>query len=57
MKNFIKSLIKNEDGQGLTEYALILGSIAILVMFILMSGIMGHVANLFEGVEEDLGSI
>ena len=57
MLNFIIRFYKNEDGQGLTEYALILGSIAILVLFILLTGIFGHTERIFGDAEVELDSI
>ena len=57
MLKLFKGIYLQESGQGLTEYALILGSIAIVVIFVLISGIFGHVTNIFTSVEEGLENV
>ncbi len=56
MLELIKRLVKDEKGQGLTEYALILGAIAIAVVGILFA-IGGHIGDIFSGVEDELGGV
>jgi len=56
MLNLVKRLVKEEEAQGLTEYALILGGIVIAVVFTLIS-IGGKVAAIFEGVDSQLADV
>lgn len=49
MLNKIKGLVKEEEGQGMTEYGLILGLIAVAVIAVL--GTMGKELNTtFKGI-------
>ena len=52
MKNFM-SFLKDEDGQGMVEYALIIGAIAIAAVVVLVA--MGpKIKNKLEGVNNAL---
>ncbi len=55
--SYFLMLIRDESGQGLTEYALIIGAIAITVFFVLMVGIRGHVVDIFERVSEEVEDV
>ncbi|MFD0696819.1 Flp family type IVb pilin [Paenibacillus sp. GCM10027628] len=55
MMNKIKSLIVEEQGQGMTEYGLVLGVIAVGVVGILIA-LRGKIMTLFEKVNTDLGN-
>ena len=54
--SFLMKLFRDEEGQGLTEYALILGAIAIAVVVILLL-IGGHISNIFNRVENELNNV
>ena len=54
--SFLMKLFRDEEGQGLTEYALILGAIAIAVVVILLA-IGGHINNIFSTVRDELGNV
>ena len=54
--SFLMKLFRDEEGQGLTEYALILGAIAIAVIVILLA-IGGHIQNIFNRVEDELSNV
>ena len=56
MKELMMRLWKDEEGQGLTEYALILGAIAIAVVAVLLL-IGGHIGDIFNRVEEELNNV
>ncbi|UCZ53147.1 Flp family type IVb pilin [Bacillus shivajii] len=54
MKKFIKGLFLEEEGQGMAEYALVLGVIAVGVVAIL--GIFGNtIMDIFKDVTERIG--
>lgn len=53
MFNMIESLIKNEEGQGLVEYALILVLIAIAVI-VALTALGGKVNETFENIKTEL---
>ncbi len=53
MKELMMKLWKDEEGQGLTEYALILGAIAVGVAIILLA-IGGRVTAIFENIRDAL---
>jgi pilus assembly protein Flp/PilA len=46
MMNKFKSLLKDEQGQGMTEYGLVLGLIAVAVVAILVT-LRGQIVDLF----------
>jgi Flp pilus assembly pilin Flp len=49
-------LDRPQDGQGILEYALMLGLIALVVIVVL--GVTGkHVTNVFSNVSKDLGNL
>ena len=54
MKNMINWLMEEESGQGMVEYALILGLIALTVM--VMTGAVGStLEKLYELIDENIG--
>ncbi|MFD0696818.1 Flp family type IVb pilin [Paenibacillus sp. GCM10027628] len=55
MLNKIKGLIVEEQGQGMTEYGLVLGVIAVGVVGILVA-LRGKILTLFQKVNTDLGT-
>jgi pilus assembly protein Flp/PilA len=46
MINKFKSILKDEQGQGMTEYGLVLGLIAVAVVAILIT-LRGYIVDLF----------
>jgi Flp pilus assembly pilin Flp len=51
MQELLKRLVVEEEGQGITEYALILGLVVFVIWFaVRASNIGGEVANLFTQV-------
>lgn len=55
MMNKIKSLLKEEQGQGMTEYGLVLGVIAVGVVGILFA-LKGNILTLFNKVNNDVAN-
>ncbi|WP_376745650.1 Flp family type IVb pilin [Paenibacillus sedimenti] len=55
MMGKIKGLIVEEQGQGMTEYGLVLGVIAVGVVGVLIA-LRGKILTLFEKVNTDLGN-
>ena len=55
MSNLVKSLIIEEEGQGMTEYALVLGVIAIGAIA-LISAFRTQVGLLWEKVTTEVGN-
>ena len=55
MSNLVKSLIVEEEGQGMTEYALVLGVIAIGAIA-LISAFRTQVGLLWEKVTTEVGN-
>jgi len=53
MVNKLKELVMEEQGQGMTEYGLVLGVIAIAVVGILVA-IRGEIVTIFEEVRDAL---
>lgn len=54
MLNLVKKFWKEEDGQGLTEYGLILGLIAVVVVGLLVA--MGQqISDVFQAIVDNLG--
>ena len=54
MKNMINWLKEEESGQGMVEYALILGLIALTVM--VMTGAVGNtLEKLYELIDQNIG--
>ena len=47
--NFINHVRMNKKGQGMVEYALIIGLIAVVVIVVLAT-LGGDIANLFKGI-------
>jgi pilus assembly protein Flp/PilA len=56
MKDMLMRLVREEDGQALTEYGLIIGLVAVVVIagLILLGG---NIQNLFNSIAERLGGI
>ncbi|TFE28637.1 Flp family type IVb pilin [Cohnella luojiensis] len=54
MMNKFKSLLKDEQGQGMTEYGLVLGLIAVAVVGALVL-LRGHIIALFDNAEKTVG--
>ncbi|NLL20607.1 MAG: Flp family type IVb pilin [Firmicutes bacterium] len=54
MLKMISRLVKDEEGQGLAEYALILVLIAVAVVGVL-SALGGGISGVFENITEKLG--
>lgn len=52
MKKFM-SFLKDEDGQGMVEYAIIIGCIAVAAIIILIA-MRGKIKNLFQKTNEGL---
>lgn len=52
MKKFM-SFLKDEDGQGMVEYAIIIGCIAVAAIIILVA-MRGKISNLFSKTNEGL---
>lgn len=53
MKNFIKTFIKNEEGQGLTEYA-ILAALLVVVVIGVLTALGGTMKNKFEHINKSI---
>jgi pilus assembly protein Flp/PilA len=54
MLNKFKCLLKDEQGQGMTEYGLVLGLIAVAVVGALVL-LRGHIIDLFNNAEKTVG--
>lgn len=55
MKNRVKGLLVEEQGQGMTEYALVLGVIAVGVVAVLFA-LKGSIMTLFNKVNKDVAN-
>lgn len=55
MMNKFKSLLKDEQGQGMTEYGLVLGLIAVAVVAALIA-LRGHIIALFDNAEDTINT-
>jgi pilus assembly protein Flp/PilA len=55
MKNKIKGLLVEEQGQGMTEYALVLGVIAVGVVAVLFA-LKDNIMTLFTKVSNDVAN-
>jgi pilus assembly protein Flp/PilA len=53
MMNKMKDLLMEEQGQGMTEYALVLGVIAVGVVAVLFA-LKGNILTLFNKVNNDV---
>ncbi|MCC2685131.1 MAG: pilin [Paenibacillaceae bacterium] len=53
MMNKMKDLLTEEQGQGMTEYALVLGVIAVGVVAVLFA-LKGNILTLFNKVNNDV---
>lgn len=56
----LRGLLKREEGQGMVEYALIVGGIAVIVIVILVifrDAIMEFVGGIFDGAESGIGGL
>ena len=54
----LKRLANKEDGQGLTEYALILGLVVLgLWIFINASGLGSAIPQIFTGVKDEVAKL
>ncbi|KGX83387.1 MULTISPECIES: Flp family type IVb pilin [Pontibacillus] len=51
----LKQLVVEEEGQGMTEYGLVLGVIAVAVVGILVS-LRGEITTMFQDVLNDIKS-
>lgn len=49
----LKNLMVEEEGQGMTEYGLVLGVIAVAVVGILVS-LRGEITDMFQSVLDDV---
>lgn len=49
MSNFIKKLVREEEGQGMAEYGLILAGIAVIVM-VAITALGGRLTGLFNSI-------
>lgn len=56
MLQLVEKLYKNEEGQGLVEYALILALIAVVVI-VAVTAIGKKASNTFEEINKKLGNI
>ncbi|CAM3951807.1 Flp family type IVb pilin [Cohnella lubricantis] len=54
MMNKLMGLVKEEQGQGMTEYGLVLGLIAVAVVGALVA-LRGHIIDLFDNAEDTVG--
>jgi pilus assembly protein Flp/PilA len=54
MVNKIKGLLNEEAGQGMTEYGLVLGLIAVAVVATLVT-LRGQIISLFQNAETTVG--
>jgi pilus assembly protein Flp/PilA len=55
MVNKLKGLVVEEHGQGMTEYGLVLGLIAVAAVGAIVL-LRGHIVDLFNNVQENVGS-
>jgi pilus assembly protein Flp/PilA len=55
MTNFAKKLWTDESGQGLAEYALLLGLIVVGVV-VIIKGMGGHIKNIFNKANNELAT-
>lgn len=55
MMNKIKGLLKEEQGQGMTEYGLVLGLIAVAVVAALIA-MREHIIALFDNAEDTINT-
>lgn len=55
MMNKFKSLLKDEQGQGMTEYGLVLGLIAVAVVAALIA-MREHIIALFDNAEDTINT-
>lgn len=49
MSNFIKRMVREEEGQGMAEYGLILAGIAVVVM-VAITALGGRLTGLFDSI-------
>jgi len=56
MKKFISRLLKEEDGQGMTEYGMIVGFIAV-VAIIVMVLFRTEITELFTDVTDEMDEV
>jgi len=56
MKEIMKRFFKEEEGQGLVEYALIIALIAI-VLITALTTMEGGISNVFEGIGGELENV
>lgn len=56
MINLFKRLIRDEEGQGLAEYALILAGIAIVVIAVLIA-LGTNIQNIFTRISDNLAEL
>jgi pilus assembly protein Flp/PilA len=54
--NIAKALVKDESGQGMTEYAILIGTLAIAVVLTLVT-IGGKLSNIFSNVSTQLNQV
>jgi pilus assembly protein Flp/PilA len=54
--NKLMSFLKDEDGQGMIEYAIIIGAIAIAAILILIA-MKGKITKAFNKVNNDLDAL
>ena len=56
MFKLLKRLVSDEEGQGLVEYALIIGLVAI-VLIVALQSMEGGIAGVFEKIRQQLALI
>ncbi len=55
MKNLVLNLLRDEEGQGMVEYGIIIALISV-VAIVAIKGIGGKVGKAFGDVDKNLGS-
>ncbi len=53
MKSLLKRLVSEEEGQGMVEYALIIGLVAI-VLIVAITGMRGGIEGVFNRIRDTL---
>ena len=56
MFKLLKRLVSDEEGQGLVEYALIIGLVAI-VLIVALQSMEGGIAGVFDRIRDQLAGI
>ena len=53
MRDFIKNFIRNEEGQGLTEYA-ILAALLVVVVIVVLTNLGGTMRDKFKYIDDKI---